>query len=65
MKNVTLFISEVRSEMAKVVWPTWSELVGATIVVLIVTTAFALYLGAIDYGLSKIAEIVYTRYGIR
>ncbi|MBN1549100.1 preprotein translocase subunit SecE [Candidatus Babeliales bacterium] len=65
MKSMTQFFNEVRSEMAKVVWPTWTELVGSTIVVLIVVTAFSLYLGSVDYVISRTAEAVFTRYGIR
>ena len=65
MKSVTQFLSEVRSEMAKVVWPSWYELVGLTIIVLIVVAAFSVYLGVIDYLLSRVAGWVFMYYGMR
>jgi preprotein translocase subunit SecE len=65
MKSVTQFLGQVRAEMAKVVWPTWNELVGLTIIVLIVVTAFSLYLGVVDYLLSKVAGWVFKYYGMR
>jgi len=64
-KVVVQFFKEVRSEMGKVVWPSWNELVGSTIIVLVIVTAFALYLGAVDYLLAKAASWVFTRFGMR
>jgi preprotein translocase subunit SecE len=65
MKSVTQFLGEVKAEMAKVVWPSWHELVGLTIIVLVVVTAFSLYLGVIDFILSKIAGWIFMYYGMR
>jgi preprotein translocase subunit SecE len=65
MKSVTQFISEVKAEMAKVVWPSWHELIGLTLIVLVVVTAFSLYLGVIDFILSKIAGWIFMYYGMR
>jgi preprotein translocase subunit SecE len=65
MNKVTQFLTEVKAEMAKVVWPSSSEVVGSTIVVLIIVTAFSLYLGAVDFLLSKVATWVFAYYGMR
>ena len=46
------FLKEVRSEMAKVTWPSWLELKGSTILVIIVSIFFAIYIGLIDVVLS-------------
>ena len=37
--------------------------IGSTIIVLVLVTAFALYLGVIDFGLSQLASIYLKRYG--
>jgi len=62
---VVQFFKEVRTELGKVVWPTWNELVGSTIIVLIIVVAFSLYLGAIDYVLAMAADWVFVRFGMR
>ena len=49
MKNVGTFLKEVRVELSKIVWPTWNEFVGATIVALIVILAFTLFLSVVNY----------------
>ena len=43
------FFSEVRSEMRKVSFPTREEVVGTTIVVVITSSVFAVYLYAADF----------------
>ena len=43
------FFSEVRSEMRKVSFPTREEVVGTTIVVVITSAVFAVYLYAADF----------------
>ena len=42
------FWRDMTSEMKKVTWPTRSEVVGTTVVVLIATLVFALYLWGAD-----------------
>lgn len=49
--NLLTFFKEVRVELGKVTWPSFNEFVGATIVVLIIVAAFAVFLGAVDFGL--------------
>lgn len=49
MKNIGSFLKEVKVELAKVVWPTREEFIGATIVALIVIFAFTFFLSVINY----------------
>lgn len=65
MKNVGNYLGQakqfvigVRHEFAKVLWPTRKELFGVAGVVLIVVTAFSLYLGVVDLVISHIARKV-------
>ena len=63
IKNALLFLKEVRGELAKVEWPKFNEWVGSTLVVLFLVCFFALYLGIIDLGLSRLAKYIFTIYG--
>lgn len=53
MLNVGKFISQVRTEMGKVAWPSRAELISSTLVVLISTILLALFIGACDLVLSR------------
>ena len=52
--RVTTFLSEVKSELKKVSWPTRDELKASTVVVIIATFLLGIYIGIIDFFLSKI-----------
>ncbi len=64
MKDIVQFFHEVRSEMARVVWPKWNDLVGSTVVVMLIVIAFSIYLFLIDLGFSKLARLVFKSYGM-
>ncbi len=66
MKSVGQFLREVQAEMAKVTWPSFNQLVGSTIIVLILVVFFAVYLGAIDFVFARLAKWMYGAYsGLR
>ena len=46
------FIGEVSTELKKVYWPTRSETMAFTLVVVVVVGFVAIYLGLVDYVLS-------------
>jgi len=52
--RVMQFLSEVKSELKKVTWPSKEELKGSTTVVIILTFLLGLFIGAIDFFVSKI-----------
>ena len=54
------FLSEVRSEVKKVTWPTKKEAMGGTAVVLVVVFIMALFLGLVDMVLSKIIGVIFS-----
>ena len=58
------FLSEVRIELGKVVWPKWDEFIGSTIVVLFLVALVALYLWAIDLSVSRILTLLYKYFGL-
>jgi preprotein translocase subunit SecE len=54
------FLSEVRSEVKRVTWPTKKEAIGGTAVVLVVVFIMALFLGLVDMLLSKIIGVIFS-----
>jgi preprotein translocase subunit SecE len=48
------YFREVISELRKVVWPTREETRRLTVLVIIVSVAVGLFLGAIDYGFTQL-----------
>lgn len=57
------FVLDVKVEMAKVSWPTRDELKGSTVVVIIVTLAFAVFTFGIDRALSYLVRLLYSYSG--
>lgn len=45
------YIREVRAELSHVSWPTPRQAVMYTVIVVLISIAVALYLGAVDFGL--------------
>lgn len=52
------FLGEVWSELKKVHWPSRKETYSATIVVVVVTMIVAAYLGAIDFVLAWLLQLM-------
>lgn len=63
VKNAIQFMKEVKTELSEVIWPTWEDFVGSTIVVLALITVFAIYLGLLDFLFSWVARMVFKMYG--
>jgi len=47
-EKIKTFASDVRSEFAKISWPTREELINSTSVVLVFSAAFAVFIGVFD-----------------
>ncbi|MCD6308900.1 MAG: preprotein translocase subunit SecE [Candidatus Latescibacteria bacterium] len=56
--NSKRFLKEVRSEMKKVTWPSWIELKGSTVLVIIVAVFFSVYIGLVDFILSLASRLL-------
>lgn len=59
--NIFQFLSEVKSELFKVVWPTKSETIRYTLTVIIFSIVVSLILGAFDYMLLRLFEAAVNR----
>ena len=56
LQRVREFFREVLLEFKRVNWPSQTELVNSTAVVIVVTVVLAFFLGAVDIGLTKVVE---------
>ena len=52
------FLREVKVELKKVTWPSRKQTVGSTVVVVILVSVIAFFLGAVDIGLSSLVKVV-------
>ncbi len=57
------FLSEVRSEMGRVTWPTRREVWATTIVVILTSMMFGIYLYIVDVGLSAFMNWAFKSFG--
>jgi preprotein translocase subunit SecE len=57
------FLSEVRNEMGRVTWPSQKEVVATTVVVILTSIFFGVYLWLVDLGLSKALTSLYHAFG--
>jgi preprotein translocase subunit SecE len=54
IEKIKQFFREVKTETAKVVYPSREELIGSTLVVIVTVIAISLFLGVVDLTLSKV-----------
>ncbi len=52
------FFREVWVELSKVTWPSRKETIGTTLVVIVFVFLIAVFLGAVDIGLSSLVRLV-------
>jgi preprotein translocase subunit SecE len=53
------FLTEVNQEMSKVSWPTYEELKGSTIIVIIISLLLAAFIFVSDQILTMILKLIY------
>ncbi len=51
-------MSEVKGELTKVTWPTKSQVIRLTGVVIVISLIVALYVGGLDFTFTKIIELI-------
>jgi preprotein translocase subunit SecE len=56
-EKVKQFLKEAKTELKKVTWPTPKQTLASTSVVIIVVVIISLFLGIVDFGLSKIIRL--------
>jgi preprotein translocase subunit SecE len=64
IERARLFLSEVRNELKRVTWPSQKEVYSTTIVVIIVSIFFGLYLFALDFGVDSLVLWIMRKFGV-
>ena len=57
------FLAEVRNEMARVTWPSRKEVYATTIVVILTSIFFGIYLYGIDLVVSRLMGAIFRTFG--
>ena len=58
------FLTEVRNELKRVTWPSQKEVYATTVVVILTSVFFGLYLFALDFGLLKLVQWIFRLFGV-
>jgi preprotein translocase subunit SecE len=56
-EKIKHFLKEAKIELRKVTWPTPKQTLASTSVVIIVVIIVSLFLGIVDFGISKIIRL--------
>ena len=63
IERARLFLSEVRNELKRVTWPSQKEVYATTVVVILTSVFFGVYLFVVDIGLNNLARWIFDRFG--
>jgi len=63
-ERARLFLSEVRNELKRVTWPSQKEVYATTIVVILTSAFFGIYLFVLDLGIDRVLRWILTRFGV-
>ena len=61
--DLKTFLTEVRNELKRVTWPSRKEVYATTVVVILTSIFFGLYLFILDYGLNSGVQWIFKRFG--
>ncbi|UCG61558.1 MAG: preprotein translocase subunit SecE [Candidatus Zixiibacteriota bacterium] len=59
MERITKFLKEVVAELRKVTWPSKDELIGSTIVTIVVSLIVAVFIGIVDRILTFFVTMIF------
>jgi preprotein translocase subunit SecE len=59
VEKIRQFLREVRAEMEKVSWPGRQEVQAATIVILALVVLLAVFIGAVDFVVSRVLGLFF------
>ena len=62
-ERMRLFLSEVRNELKRVTWPSQKEVYATTVVVILTSVFFGLYLFILDIGIDRVITWIFNRFG--
>ncbi len=56
--SIISYLTEVKAESKNIKWPTRKQVINYTVVVIVLSTALAIYVGALDALFAKLLSIV-------
>ncbi|MEW6049587.1 MAG: preprotein translocase subunit SecE [Candidatus Zixiibacteriota bacterium] len=59
IEKLKKYLKETLAELQKMTWPTKDELVGSTIIVIVVSLIVAVFIGAVDRGLTLLVRTIF------
>ena len=59
MEKISKFLKEVVAELSKVTWPSKDEIIGSTIVTVVVSCIVAIFIGIVDQMLTAIIKVIF------
>jgi len=59
--NPIKYLSEVRHELASVVWPKPFDVIKLTLLVVLISVIVGVYLGSLDAGFTKLVGVILTK----
>ena len=62
-EHMRVFLSEVRNELKRVTWPSRKEVYATTVVVILTSLFFGLYLFVLDFGVNSLIQWIFRRFG--
>jgi len=63
-ERMRLFLSEVRNELKRVTWPSQKEVYATTVVVILTSVFFGVYLFVLDFGLLHVVQWIFRLFGV-
>jgi preprotein translocase subunit SecE len=58
--RLSTYVQETREELKKCTWPSWDELKGSTLVVMISTLLLGIFIVAVDYAILMFVRFIQT-----
>lgn len=56
--KISKFMNDVYQELGKVAYPSKQELIGSTIVVVVMSIIVSIFIGAVDFVLNKMVNVL-------
>ena len=63
-ERMRVFLTEVRNELKRVTWPNGKEVYATTVVVILVSVFFGVYLFALDFVFNNVVQWIFQRFGV-
>ncbi len=63
LERMRVFLAEVRNELKRVTWPSQKEVYATTVVVILFSAFFGVYLFFLDFMIDKVVSWLFRQFG--